>query len=247
MSNWNGIGTLDQVIPANEMEGLAPQRIAPFIDHTLLKADATDKEFETLCKEADENGFMSVCVNPHWISKCKNLLKDSSVRVCTVIGFPLGANHSSIKKAETSQAIADGADEVDMVINIGAALSGQMDIVKADISAVVQEAKKNNILSKVILETAYLSNEQIVEICKICLEAGADFVKTSTGFAKGGATVEHISLMRQTVGKNAGVKASGGVRDYAGALAMLKAGATRIGASASLRIIGKKQDVSAGY
>ena len=210
--------------------------LAKYIDHTALKADTSRAAIETLCQEARDYGFMSVCVNPTWVATAHTLLAGSDVKVCTVIGFPLGANTSAVKAFETRTAIQEGADEVDMVINIGAAKDGNWDLVKADIQAVV-EAANHQALVKVIVETCLLSKEEIVKASQVAKEAGADFVKTSTGFSTGGATVQDISLMRETVGPDMGVKASGGVQNRADALAMIEAGASRIGASKGIAIV----------
>ncbi len=210
--------------------------LAKYIDHTLLKADATKDKIEKLCEEAKEYGFASVCVNPAWVPLAAELLKGSEVKVCTVIGFPLGATTPEVKRFETENAIQNGAEEVDMVINIGALKSGDDELVKKDIQAVV-EAAKGKALVKVIIETCLLTEEEKVKACKLSVEAGADYVKTSTGFSTGGATVEDIKLMRETVGPELGVKASGGVRTREDALAMIEAGATRIGASSGIAIV----------
>ena len=209
--------------------------MASMIDHTLLKADATQAEIEKHCSEAAQYKFFSVCVNPYWIKLCSELLQGTGVKVCTVIGFPLGANSPVLKESEAAQAVADGADEVDMVINIGALKSRNFDIVRQDIEAVVRGA--GGTLTKVILETALLTREEIIIACRLSKEASADFVKTATGFSKGGATVEHIQLMRNVVGPSMGVKASGGVRDTKFARELIEAGAPRIGASASIAIV----------
>ncbi|MGE5707316.1 MAG: deoxyribose-phosphate aldolase [Bacteroidota bacterium] len=220
-------------------------KLAPMIDHTLLKPDATEAEVEKLCSEARQYGFCSVCVNPTNVALAARLLNGSPVKVCTVIGFPLGASTPEMKAAEARDAIHNGANEIDMVLNIGALKSKNYPLVKEDIRAVVMACRQGGALSKVILETALLDFEEKVAACALSKEAGADFVKTSTGFSKGGATVEDIALMRKTVGPELGVKASGGVRDQAGALAMVQAGATRIGASASVEIVlGKKSNSS---
>lgn len=211
-------------------------KLAKMIDHTQLKPDTPQSKIEEICKEAKEYGFASVCVNPHWVPLCYDMLKDSDVKVCTVIGFPLGANSKEVKAFETKQAIEQGATEVDMVINIGALKSGDLDTVKADIEAVVRAAA-GKALTKVIIETSLLTEEEKVTACKLAKEAEADFVKTSTGFSGGGATVEDVRLMRETVGSEMGVKASGGVRDREGADAVIEAGATRIGASAGVAIV----------
>ena len=210
--------------------------LAKYIDHTALKADTGRAAIEKLCQEAREYGFMSVCVNPTWVATAQSLLAGSDVKVCTVIGFPLGANTSAVKAFETRTAIQEGADEVDMVINIGAAKDGNWDLVKADIQAVV-EAANHQALVKVILETCLLTKEEIVKASQVAKEAGADFVKTSTGFSTGGATVQDIHLMREAVGPDMGVKASGGVQNRADALAMIEAGASRIGASKGIAIV----------
>jgi deoxyribose-phosphate aldolase len=210
--------------------------IAKMIDHTALKADTTKDTIEKLCKEASEYKFASVCVNPTWVETAAKLLKGSDVKVCTVIGFPLGANTPETKAFETKDAIEKGATEVDMVINIGALKDKNDELVERDIRA-VSDAAKGKALSKVIIETTLLTEEEKVRACEIAVRAGADFVKTSTGFSSGGATVEDIVLMRKTVGPDIGVKASGGVRDTEGAEAMVKAGATRIGASSGVSIV----------
>lgn len=210
--------------------------IAALIDHTLLKQDATKNQIEKLCGEAKQHVFASVCVNPTWVSLSASLLKDSPVKVCTVIGFPLGASTSEVKAFETTNAIENGADEIDMVLNVGALKDGDFDYVQKDIEAVVQAAKGKAIV-KVILETCLLTNEQIAKASELSKLAGADFVKTSTGFSTGGATVEAVKLMRETVGPELGVKASGGVRSLADLEAMVEAGATRIGASSGVDIV----------
>ncbi|MFG6148472.1 deoxyribose-phosphate aldolase [Halobacillus sp. B23F22_1] len=219
------------------------QNLAKFIDHTQLKPDTSKEKIEQVCKEARENNFMSVCVNPHWVSICKELLEGTDVKVCTVIGFPLGATTTDTKVFETRQAIENGATEIDMVINLGELKSGRNDLVLQDIQAVVNEAE-GKALVKVIIETSLLSEEEKVTASQLTKDGGADFVKTSTGFSGGGATVEDISLMRKTVGPDLGVKASGGVRDYEGAKAVIEAGATRIGASAGIAIINGDQGSS---
>ncbi|MFY0757516.1 MULTISPECIES: deoxyribose-phosphate aldolase [Metabacillus] len=210
--------------------------IGSMIDHTALKPETTKAQIETLCAEAKEYKFASVCVNPTWIETAAALLKGTDVKVCTVIGFPLGATTVETKAFETKDAIAKGATEVDMVINIGALKDKNDELVERDIRAVV-EAAKGKALTKVIIESCLLTDEEKVRACELSVKAGADFVKTSTGFSTGGATVEDIALMRKTVGPDVGVKASGGVRDRAGALAMVEAGATRIGASAGISIV----------
>lgn len=219
-----------------------------YIDHTLLKADAVESQVETLCQEAREYHFMSVCVNPTWVERAGELLAGSDVKVCTVIGFPLGANTSAVKAFETERAIAEGAHEVDMVINIGAAKKGNWALVESDIKAVV-DAASGKALVKVIIESCLLTDEEKVKACQAAVAAGADYVKTSTGFSTGGATVADIRLMRATVGPNVGVKASGGVSNREEALAMIEAGASRIGASKGIQIVTATQVVgdSDGY
>jgi deoxyribose-phosphate aldolase len=212
------------------------EKMASLIDHTALKPDTTKQQIEQLCAEAAKHGFASVCVNPTWVKMAAELLRESSVKVCTVIGFPLGASTTETKVFETENAITGGATEVDMVINIGALKSGDAGLVEQDIRAVV-EAAGAEALTKVIIETALLSDEEKVQACELAKAAGADFVKTSTGFASGGATAEDVALMRKTVGPDIGVKASGGVRDRKTADEMVRAGATRIGASAGVAII----------
>jgi len=212
------------------------QNIVKMIDHTLLKADATKEEILKIINEAKEYLFASVCVNPTWVKTAAELLADTpEVKVCTVIGFPLGASTSETKAFETKNAIENGADEVDMVINISALKDQQDEIVEKDIRAVV-EAAKGKALVKVIIETSLLTDAEKIRACELAVKAGADFVKTSTGFSTGGATAPDIRLMRQTVGANVGVKASGGVRSREDSLAMVEAGATRIGASSGVSI-----------
>ncbi|MEO5567511.1 MAG: deoxyribose-phosphate aldolase [Gemmatimonadaceae bacterium] len=211
--------------------------IASLIDHTLLKPEATEPEVVKLCQEALQYKFASVCVNSYWVSKVAALLKGSPVKVCTVVGFPLGAMSTEAKRAETELALAAGAQEIDMVINIGALRSGDHDAVRQDIAAVVEAAHAKNAIVKVILETALLDDNQKAAACTLAKIAKADFVKTSTGFAKSGATVADIQLMRATVGPGMGVKASGGIRSLEDLKTMSAAGATRIGASASVKIV----------
>ncbi|MGG0739996.1 deoxyribose-phosphate aldolase [Niallia taxi] len=211
-------------------------QIAKMIDHTLLKADATKEQVKTLCEEAKEYSFASVCVNPTWVQYASELLAGTEVKVCTVIGFPLGATTSATKAFETANAIENGATEVDMVINIGALKDKNFDLVKEDIKAVV-DAAKGKALTKVIIETSLLTDEEKEKACALAVEAGTDFVKTSTGFSTGGATVEDIALMRKTVGPEIGVKASGGVRSSEDTEKMIEAGATRIGASSGVAIV----------
>lgn len=212
------------------------EHLARMIDHTLLKADATKEQIISLAKEAKEFSFASVCVQPTWVLTVAEILQGTEVKVCTVIGFPLGASTPETKSFETKNAIENGATEVDMVINIGALKDNNDELVEKDISTVVKAAK-GKALTKVIIETSLLTDEEKVRACILAVGAGADFVKTSTGFSTGGATVSDIALMRKTVGPSIGVKASGGVRDRAGALAMVEAGATRIGASAGITIV----------
>lgn len=212
------------------------QNIATLIDHTLLKQDATRNQIEKLCEEAKEYTFASVCVNPSWVNLSAKLLQGSPVKVCTVIGFPLGASTTEVKAFETSNAIENGAEEIDMVINVGALKDQDYNFVQKDIEAVVQAAKGKAIV-KVILETCLLTDEEILRASEISKLAGADFVKTSTGFSTGGATVSAVKLMRSAVGPELGVKASGGVRSLADLQAMVDAGATRIGASSGVEIV----------
>lgn len=210
--------------------------LSKFIDHTVLKAETSEKAVEKVCKEALEYKFASVCINPCNVKLASKLLEGSEVKVCTVIGFPLGANTSKVKAFETEDAIANGAHEVDMVINIGKLKDKDYDYVREDIKAVVNAAK-GKALTKVIIETCLLTDEEKVKACELAKEAGADFVKTSTGFSTGGATPADIKLMRETVGPDMGVKASGGVRNIDDAEAVIKNGATRIGASSSIDIV----------
>lgn len=212
-----------------------PRDIARYIDHTLLKATATQDEVDALCAEAAKYGFASVCVNPAYVPFARERLRETDVAVCTVIGFPLGANRASVKAFETKTAIADGADEIDMVMNVGAFLQGAHDGIRQEIKDVVNAAEGR--IVKVILETCYLSDAQIVRASELAMDAEAHFVKTSTGFGTEGATIEAVALMKKTVGDALEVKASGGIRDFAGANAMLDAGATRLGASASVAIV----------
>ncbi|KUF30947.1 MULTISPECIES: deoxyribose-phosphate aldolase [Lysinibacillus] len=212
------------------------QNFARMIDHTLLKAEATKEQIEKLCAEAKQFNFASVCVNPTWVKRSSELLQGSDVLVCTVIGFPLGANTPAVKAFEAKDAIANGAKEVDMVINIGALKDKNYEHVQADIAAVV-EAAKGSALVKVIIEACLLTDEEKVKACELAVAAGADYVKTSTGFSTGGATAEDIALMRKTVGPELGVKASGGVRSLEDMKKMVEAGATRIGASSGVAIM----------
>lgn len=219
--------------------------LARMIDHTLLKPDAKEPEIRKLCEEAARHKFASVCVNPGWVRLCAELLKGSGVMVCTVVGFPLGATSTASKAFETSAAVADGADEIDMVLNIGALKAGNTRLVEDDIRAVVNAAHGHTV--KVIFETSLLTDEEKVTASILSKKAGAHFVKTSTGFGGGGATAADIALMRKTVGPEMGVKASGGVRDLKTALQMIEAGANRIGASASVAIVTGAQDKGKGY
>lgn len=216
-------------------------KLNKYIDHTILKPETTKEQVAQILAEAKEYDFASVCVNPTWVSFVAQELKDSDVKVCTVIGFPLGANTPALKAFETKDAIENGADEIDMVINIGALKSKNYDLVLEDIKAVVEASGDK--LVKVIIETCLLTEEEKIKACQLSKEAGADFVKTSTGFSTGGATVEDVTLMRKTVGPDMGVKASGGARSYEDAIAFIEAGATRIGASSGVAIMkGEKAD-----
>ncbi len=217
---------------------LVPIDMAKYIDHTALKPETTASDIDTLCQEAEQYQFASVCVNPAWVKRAATNLRGSDVKVCSVIGFPLGASTSEIKAMEARRAIRDGAREVDMVINIGALRSGQYDIVGTDIEKVVDSAHESGAIVKVILETALLTDEEKVIASSLAKQAKADFVKTSTGFSGGGATVYDVALMRETVGPDMGVKASGGVRTASDVEDMIAAGATRIGASAGVQIVG---------
>jgi deoxyribose-phosphate aldolase len=219
--------------------GMVPQdtNLAKMIDHTLLKPDATPEQIAQLCFEARKYQFASVCVNPTWVKLCAQLLEGSPVKVCTVIGFPLGATASEVKAIEAEKAMDQGATEIDMVINIGALKARELEFVAQDIRGVVNAVHSRNNIVKVILETVLLTDEEKTIACLLSKEAGADFVKTSTGFAGGGATVHDVALMRRVVGPELGVKASGGVRTYEDAESMIKAGATRIGASAGIKIM----------
>ena len=221
--------------------GGAAGTVASMIDHTLLKPDATRKEIEKLCAEAAQFHFATVCVNPTWVALSSQLLRGSGVGVCSVVGFPLGATTADVKHYETRRAIFDGASEIDMVINIGALKSGDLKVVERDIAAVVGPCREANVVSKVIIEVALLTDDEKVAACTLSKTVGADFVKTSTGFASGGATAADVALMRRVVGADMGVKAAGGVRDYEGLKAMVAAGATRVGASAGVKIVQESQ------
>lgn len=222
------------------------EKLSKYIDHTLLKAEAREEEVIKLCSEAKEYDFFSVCVNPSFVELASKELKGSDVKVCTVIGFPLGATTMQTKAFETKDAIEKGAHEVDMVINVGALKDGKYDYVREDIKAVV-DASNKKALVKVIIESCLLTDEEKVKACELSKEAGADYVKTSTGFSTGGATAADIALMRKTVGAELGVKASGGVRTYEDSIAMIEAGASRIGASASIAIVEKSVNSGQGY
>jgi deoxyribose-phosphate aldolase len=210
--------------------------IAKYIDHTLLKPDATPADIEKLCQEAEEFGFAAVCVNPSHVLFCRRFLKDTGVKVCTVIGFPLGATSTESKMSETTRAINDGAEEIDMVIPIGHLKAGDFDYVRNDIAAVVMAANSRATV-KVIIETSLLTDEEKVSVCRLAVEAKADYVKTSTGFGGGGATVKDVRLMKETVGDKAKVKASGGIKTKEDAEAMIEAGAERLGTSSGIDII----------
>ena len=216
---------------------MTPKQVAALIDHTLLRPDATPVDILKVCAEAKAHGFASVCVNSCWVPVVARELAGTPVKVCSVIGFPLGAMLTSAKVAETAAAVAAGASEIDMVQNVGWLRAGALDAVRADIAAVVREAARGSAIVKVILETSLLTHDQKVTACRLAQEAGAAFVKTSTGFGSGGATVEDVALMRATVGPTMGVKASGGIRTLADVERMAAAGATRIGASAGVSIV----------
>ena len=217
--------------------GGAPTGVAAMIDHTLLKPDATRQQIEELCREAAQFKFATVCVNPTWVATCARLLQGSGVLVCSVVGFPLGATTADVKGYETQRAIFDGAREIDTVINVGALKSGDLRTVERDIEAVVAPCRACGALSKVIIEAAYLTDDEKVTACTLAKAAGADYVKTSTGFGPGGATAADVALMRRVVGAEMGVKAAGGVRDLESVKAMIAAGATRVGASAGVKIV----------
>jgi deoxyribose-phosphate aldolase len=232
--------------------GGAPGGVASMIDHTLLKPDATRKDIEALCREAAEYKFASVCVNPTWVALCARLLRNSRVKVCSVVGFPLGATTADAKHFETRRAIFDGACEIDMVINVGALKSGDLRVVERDIEAVTGPCREAGAVSKVIIEAVLLTDEEKITACTLAKAACADYVKTSTGFGPGGATAHDVALMRRVVGDDMGVKAAGGVRDLEALKAMVAAGASRIGASAGVRIVQESQgrqpgDTAKGY
>ena len=217
--------------------GGAPTEVAALIDHTLLKPDATRQHIEELCREAAQFKFATVCVNPVWVALAARWLSTTGVRVCSVVGFPLGATTADVKGYETRRAIFDGAREIDMVINIGALKSGDLRTVERDVEAVTAPCRDCGVLSKVIIEAALLTDDEKVTACTLAKTAGADYVKTSTGFGPGGATAADVALMRRVVGAEMGVKAAGGVRDLQGLQAMVAAGATRVGASAGVKIV----------
>src|SRR5438874_373798 len=232
--------------------GGAPASLASMIDHTLLRPDATRAQIEELCREAAQFKFATVCVNPTWVATCARLLAGSGVGVCSVVGFPLGATTADVKGYETQRAIFDGAREIDMVINVGALKSGDLRGVERDIEAVTAPCRECGALSKVIIEAALLTDDEKITACTVAKAAGADYVKTSTGFGPGGATAADVALMRRVVGAEMGVKAAGGVRDLEGLKAMIAAGATRVGASAGVKIVqqarGEKPSItSSGY
>jgi deoxyribose-phosphate aldolase len=228
---------LTQMEEETGAEGGVGGSFARYFDHTLLKADATPKQITALCDEARLYGFAAVCVNPVNVKLCAKLLQGAGVEVCTVVGFPLGATTSAVKVYEAQQTIRDGASEVDMVMNVGALKSGDYELVKGDVAAVAAACREQDVVLKVIIEAALLTNEEKEVACQLAMAAGADYVKTSTGFGPGGATVEDVALMRRVVGPTLGVKAAGGIRTYADAQAMIKAGANRIGASAGVAIM----------
>ena len=221
--------------------GGAAGTVAAMIDHTLLKPDASRADIEKLCREAAQFHFATVCVNPAWVAAAAGLLRGTGVGVCSVVGFPLGATTADVKHYETRRAIFDGATEIDMVINIGALKSADLRTVERDIAAVTMPCREAGVISKVIIEAALLSDDEKVSACTLAKAAGADFVKTSTGFASGGATAADVALMRRVVGADMGVKAAGGVRDLEGLKAMVAAGATRVGASAGVKIVQESQ------
>ena len=216
---------------------LSGRDLARYIDHTLLKPEATEVQIVQLCEEAQRYHFIAVCVNPIWVNRCAAVLSGTDTRVATVAGFPLGATLPEVKAFEAQQAVEAGAREVDMVINIGALKSKDNALVTRDIAAVVRAARAGSALTKVIIEAALLNDDEKKTACQLACEAGAEFVKTSTGFSAGGATAHDVALMRQVVGPAVGVKAAGGIKTYADALAMIHAGASRIGASASVKIM----------
>jgi deoxyribose-phosphate aldolase len=225
--------------------GGAPSSVAAMIDHTLLKPDASRQAIEELCREAAQFKFATVCVNPTWVGIAARLLRGATTRVCSVVGFPLGATTPDVKHYETQRAIFDGAREIDMVINVGALKSGDLRLVERDIEAVAGPCREAGVLSKVIIEAALLKDDEKVAACTLAKAAGADYVKTSTGFGPGGATAADVALMRRVVGDEMGVKAAGGVKDYESLKAMVAAGATRVGASAGVRIVQESRGATA--
>jgi deoxyribose-phosphate aldolase len=234
-------------IPSPATTIIPPDKLVKLIDHTLLKPEATTEDIEKLCREAAQFGFYSVCVNPTWVAKAKSLLRGTAVKVCAVVGFPLGAQSPEIKTLEARRALREGAQEIDMVINIGALKSKDDRLVARDIRGVVEACDEARAVSKVILETALLNDEEKVRGCQLAMKANADFVKTSTGFSKSGATVEDIALMARTVApRKLGVKASGGVRTYADVVKMVDAGATRVGSSNSVKILEEATQMASG-
>jgi len=240
----NEFSRLEKTEKASEIK-LSKQDLAGMIDHTLLKPDATISEINQLCEEAMQNKFASVCVNPSYVDTCFNLIKSSNVKVCTVIGFPLGATTTQSKFLEAEEAIKNGAEELDMVINIGKLKDKDYQFVFDDLKSIADLSKKHLCVSKVILETCLLTDEEKVIACELAKEAGLNFVKTSTGFSKNGATVHDVALMKFVVGDKLQVKASGGIRSYEDAIAMINAGANRLGASAGVKIIaGQKSESS---
>jgi len=237
MSKLGSTATAGVSQPAPACGGPTGSELAKYVDHTILKPDATRSQVEALCAEAARYGFASVCVNGCWVALCAKKLRGTGVKVCAVVGFPLGAMDSRAKGFETRCAVENGADEIDMVLNVGALKSGDLKLVEEDIRSVLRACRQTTTL-KVILECCLLTDEEKVTACTIVKKVGAHFVKTSTGFSKSGATEQDVALMRRTVGPGMGVKAAGGIRDTGTAQAMIRAGATRIGASASVAIIG---------
>lgn len=214
------------------------KKLASYIDHTLLKPQASENDISRVCREAIEYGFFSVCINPSYVSLVSNFLKNSSVKVCSVLGFPFGANTLDVKILEAKKAIQDGANEIDMVINLGAMKSGKYQQVKDEINAIVEQVKQyNNTAVKVIIETGLLNRDEKILACKIVKESKADFVKTSTGFNTSGATIADVKLLRQVVGPNFAIKASGGIRTYNNAIQLINAGANRLGTSSGVLIL----------
>ncbi len=221
--------------------------IAQYIDHTLLKPEANELQIKKLCQEAIDYGFFSVCINPCFVPLASFLLKKTSVKICSVIGFPLGANTLEVKKFEAIDAIKNGADELDMVINVGALKNREYDLIEKEISEIVKLSHTESVLVKVIFEICLLNDEEIAIACKLCAKAGADFVKTSTGFSNGGATLHCVELMKNNINQNMQVKASGGIKDLSSALEYIKLGATRLGTSSGIAIVNGNQDKSDNY